>query len=110
MTSDVRGFLDELLKSIGYNVLLAEDGYAGLAALERSAPDALIVDFAMPGMSGADFARAVRAKRSDIPIVFSSGYFDTSAIAAGPAGTLLRKPFMIDELEAALAHYPGLIR
>ncbi len=109
---DVRSFLDASLKSLGYRVLLAEDGYAGLAALDRSAPDAMIVDFAMPGLSGADVARAARAKRPDIPIIFSSGYFDTTAIAeiAGSDGPLLRKPFGIDELAAVLARCPALLR
>jgi len=99
--------LDELLKSIGYNVLLAEDGYAGL---ERSAPDALIVDFAMPGMSGADFARAVRANDRTSQSFSRAATLTPRPLPRSPAGTLLRKPFMIDELEAALAHYPGLIR
>jgi signal transduction histidine kinase len=109
---DVRSFLDASLKSLGYMTLIAEDGYAGLAALERSEPDAMIVDFAMPGISGAEVARAAREKCPDMPIIFSSGYFDTTAIAeiAGPEAPLLRKPFRVDQLEAALARCPTLLR
>jgi CheY-like chemotaxis protein/two-component sensor histidine kinase len=109
---DVRGFLDASLKSLGYTTVLAEDGFAGLAALERSAPDAMIVDFAMPGISGAEVARAARARRPDLAIIFSSGYFDTTAIAdiAGPRAPMLRKPFSVDELEAVLARCPALLQ
>jgi PAS domain S-box-containing protein len=109
---DVRGFLDSSLKSLGYTTLLAKDGYAGLAALDSSEPDAMIVDFAMPGISGAEVARAARERRPDMPIIFSSGYFDTTAIAevAGPGAPLLRKPFRVNELEAALARCPTLLR
>jgi len=109
---DVRNFLDASLKSLGYKTLITEDGYAGLAALDRSEPDAIIVDFAMPGISGAEVARAARERRPDIPIIFSSGYFDTTAIAeiAGPDASLLRKPFRVDQLEAALARCPTLLR
>jgi CheY-like chemotaxis protein len=107
---DVRDFLDASLKSLGYLTLLAEDGLAGLAAIESCAPDAVIVDFAMPGLSGAEVARAARAKRPDMAIIFSSGYFDTSAIAdvKGPRAPLLRKPFSVDELEAVLLQCPAL--
>jgi CheY-like chemotaxis protein len=109
---DVRCFLDASLRSLGYKTLITEDGYAGLAALDGSEPDAMIVDFAMPGISGAEVARTAREKRPDIPIIFSSGYFDTTAIAeiAGPEAPLLRKPFRVDQLEAALARFPTLLR
>ena len=109
---DVRSFLDSSLKSLGFETLVTQDGYAGLAALDGSEPDAMIVDFAMPGMSGAEVARAARQRRPDIPIIFSSGYFDTTAIAeiAGPEALLLRKPFRVDQLEAALARFPTLLR
>ncbi|MGA7809546.1 ATP-binding protein [Bradyrhizobium sp.] len=109
---DVRSFLEASLSSLGYKTLVAEDGYAGLAALDCSEPDVMIVDFAMPGISGAEVAQAARKRRPDIPIIFSSGYSDTTAIAdmAGPGAPLLRKPFRVDQLEAALARCPTLRR
>jgi CheY-like chemotaxis protein/two-component sensor histidine kinase len=109
---DVRRFLDASLKSLGYKTLMAEDGYAGLAAFDSSAPDVMIVDFAMPGISGAEVARVARATRPDIPIIFSIGYFDTTALAeiAGPGASLLRKPFSVSQLEAALARCPTLLQ
>ena len=101
---DVRQFLSDSLETIGFRVILAEDGASGLSALEASTPDVLLLDFAMPGMSGAEVADRVRIQRPNLPIVFASGHSDTAAIekAVGPSAVLLRKPFRIDDLEAAL--------
>jgi CheY-like chemotaxis protein len=69
----------------------------------------MLVDFAMPGMNGAEVAKAARARRGDLPIIVASGYADTEALDAavnGPA-RMLYKPFSLAELaqavEAALA-------
>jgi len=101
----VRRVLTESLRSIGYKVLEAADGPSGLAKLDAQAPDLLLVDFAMPGMNGAEVAKAARARRPELPIVFATGYADTAAIeqAVGPEAIVLHKPFRIDELKAALA-------
>ena len=102
---DVRRFLADSLEGLGFSVLEAEDGVAGLAALEGSIPDLLLVDFAMPGMNGAEVAKAARARWLNLGIVFASGYADTAAIdaAVGTSVAMLRKPFRIEELEAAVS-------
>src|SRR3712207_8473992 len=83
---------------------LFRSGPAGLAELERSTPDLMMVDFAMPGMNGAEVAKAARERRPGLPIVFASGYADTTAIeeAAGKDALVLRKPFRVDDLQAVL--------
>jgi CheY-like chemotaxis protein len=65
----------------------------------------MIVDFAMPGMNGAEFAAAARRLKPGLPIIFVSGYAETAAIekAAGPNTVVLRKPFRIEELESVIA-------
>lgn len=72
-----RGFLADSLDALGYRVIEAEDGPSGLAELERSRPDLMIVDFAMPGMNGAEVAKAALARVPNLPIMFASGYADT---------------------------------
>ena len=49
-------------------------------------PDVMVVDFAMPGLNGAEVAKAAWARLPKLPIVFASGYADTAAIeeVAGP--------------------------
>ena len=91
----VRGYMVELLKGLGYEAIEAEDGQGGLDVLEHERVDLLIVDYAMPGMTGAEVARTSRARRPDLPIVFVSGYAESSALdaAMGDSASLLRKPF-----------------
>jgi PAS domain S-box-containing protein len=100
---DVRGFIVTSLEELGYRVREAGDGRAGLAAIDRETPDLVILDFIMPGMSGADVARRIRAKRPDQPILFVSGYSETEAVKrTAPEATLLAKPFRADALHKAL--------
>jgi CheY-like chemotaxis protein len=65
----------------------------------------MLVDFAGPGVNGAEVAAAARERWPDLPIVFASGYADTAAIeqAVGEDAAQLRKPFRIDELHALLS-------
>jgi CheY-like chemotaxis protein len=77
----------------------AADGRAGLAELERLSPDALLVDYAMPGISGAEVARAARQHRPDLPVVLATGYASNAPLGGLPT---LRKPFRIDDLAEVL--------
>jgi len=101
---DVRQFLSSSLETLGFEVRTAEDAERGLAVLEEVEPDILVVDFAMPGMNGAQMASAVRLRRPDLPIIFASGYSETDEIesAVGKSAVLLRKPFGVSELETVL--------
>ncbi|MCW8087787.1 PAS domain S-box protein [Sabulicella glaciei] len=102
---EMRGMLAEQLAALGHAVRVAADGPTGLAALEEGVPDLVMLDFAMPGMNGAEVARRIRASRPDLPILFATGFADTAAIeaAAGPGVPVLRKPFRLAELQMALA-------
>jgi CheY-like chemotaxis protein len=101
---DVRRFLSSSLETLGFDVRTAEDAERGLAILEEVKPDILVVDFAMPGMNGAQMARVVRQRRPNLPIIFASGYSETEEIegAVGKSAILLRKPFGVSELETVL--------
>jgi signal transduction histidine kinase/CheY-like chemotaxis protein len=101
----VRRFLTDSLDALGYRVAEAEDGHTGLRALETIMPDVLVIDFAMPGLNGAEVAAAAWARLPGLPIVFASGYADTAAIedVAGPNTPILRKPFGVNELKVAIA-------
>ncbi|MFN6993941.1 MAG: PAS domain-containing protein [Aquincola tertiaricarbonis] len=100
----VRQVVAESLEAAGYVVLQAGNGHEALALLDSHAVDAALVDFAMPGMSGAVVAREAMAKRPDLPVSLMSGYSDSSAIqqAVGAGVGMLRKPFTLDELEACI--------
>jgi len=67
------------------------------------------MDYAMPGMSGAEAAALARGARPDLPIVFASGYADTAQVEAALGGeaVILRKPFNMETLAQTIA---GLLR
>jgi signal transduction histidine kinase/CheY-like chemotaxis protein len=102
---DVRLFLVETLQTFGYHVLEAEDGYAGLSVLAKSSPHLVIVDYAMPGLTGAEMVRELRLKRPNLPILFASGYAETAAVEAvlDENTSVLRKPFEIPKLQAIIS-------
>ncbi len=104
---DVRAFLVSTLQGLGYDVRSAEDAEAGLRLLAERAPDLLLVDYAMPGMNGADVARRARATHPALPIVFVTGHADTAdlATAIGPDAPVLHKPFGARELAAMVDRY-----
>jgi CheY-like chemotaxis protein len=102
---DVRQFLTDSLDTFGYKTIAAADGAAGLDILDRIRPDLLIVDYAMPGMTGAQLASQARTKHPGLPILFASGYAETSALETALDGKalVLRKPFRLDVLQSAIA-------
>jgi signal transduction histidine kinase/ActR/RegA family two-component response regulator len=100
---DVRRFLVQCLEGLGYAVTEAEHGQAGLERLEEARPDLLIVDFAMPGLSGTEVAALARKKRPDLPVMLVTGYADMRAVEKVFDGdAILRKPFKVDDLTAAI--------
>ena len=57
----------------------------------------------MPGLSGAEVANRLLAKRPDQPILFVSGYSETEAVSrVAPDAPLLAKPFRADALDKAV--------
>jgi CheY-like chemotaxis protein len=102
--SDVRAFLAESLEGLGCTVVSAASGAEGLEALREWRPDLALVDYAMPGMNGAEAARAARDIHPGLPIVFVTGYAESEQIEAALGGDVpfLRKPFTLAELAAAV--------
>jgi len=96
------------LRELGYTVLEAGSGGAALELLEHSTNiDLMLVDFAMPGMSGAEVARRVQTTRPALPVLFVTGYADRAALEGVSETQIIGKPFLDQELHdkvrAALA-------
>jgi signal transduction histidine kinase/ActR/RegA family two-component response regulator len=97
--SAVRDVTADILRELGYATVEAGSGGAALDVLEREPSIALIlVDFAMPGMNGAEVARQVQARRPTLPILFVTGFADRSALAGVSEAHIIGKPFVADEL------------
>jgi two-component system cell cycle sensor histidine kinase/response regulator CckA len=95
--------INRVLKRKGYQVLTFTDPRLAIAAL-RADPmqiDLLVTDYNMPGYSGVDLLRDVKAVRPGLPVALASGYvtpdIEQAALAAG-ARALIHKPNDVDEL------------
>ncbi len=100
----VRRLMTDGLRSLQYQVTACENGEQALATLDRERFDLLLVDFAMPGMNGAEVASTAQNRQPGIKVLMVSGYADSAAVeAALGSARLLRKPFDVAELGAAVA-------
>lgn len=79
------GMLCDTLESEGYTVLVARDGHAALQRLELVAPDAILLDAVMPGLSGFDTCRQIKATPAlaHIPVIFMTGLSETPHVLEG---------------------------
>ncbi|WP_118858274.1 PAS domain S-box protein [Sphingomonas mesophila] len=100
---DVRGFVVGTLADLGYRVSEAGEGKAALELFAKSEFDLVVLDYAMPGMTGDEVAAEMLARRPEQTVLFISGYSETEAIRrAAPDAALLAKPFRADTLDAAV--------
>ena len=106
----VREALERALGLEGYDVELAADGAEALSAVERSEPDAVVLDVLMPGVDGLEVCRLLRRARSRVPLLMltvrDSLGERVEGLDAG-ADDYLSKPF---ELEELLARVRALLR
>jgi signal transduction histidine kinase len=92
------------LESLGCIVSQAESGAQALIAVDGNWPDTFVLDFAMPGMNGAEVAAAMRAQRPGSRFVFLTGFADIAAIraVAGEDAVIVHKPATRAQLARAL--------
>jgi two-component system response regulator MprA len=95
--------LRRTLDAEGYAVAAAPDGGAALAQVERSLPDVIVLDVAMPGLDGLAVTRRLRAKGLAVPILLLTARDAVDERVAGldaGADDYLVKPFDVTELMA----------
>ena len=96
---EIRDLLADILKTKGYAVAAATDGYDALTQFALDRPDLLITDLTMPGMDGYELCRITRGI-SSVPILVISAQLGaeerSKAMAAG-ADALVGKPFDLGE-------------
>jgi CheY-like chemotaxis protein len=63
-----------LLERAGYTVLTAEDGHSGIEIFASQPVDAVVLDYAMPGMHGGEVAKKMRQTKPLVPILLLSAY------------------------------------
>lgn len=103
----VRMLMTDVLKDLGYLVIEAGDGAAGLKVLGSDARvDLLVTDVGLPGgMNGRQMADAGREMRPSLKTLFITAYAESAAIGDGdlqPGMQVLTKPFAVDALTARI--------
>jgi CheY-like chemotaxis protein len=104
----VDDYLDSLevwalyLSAEGFDVNTAADGLSALRLVESTTPDVVVMDLDLPGMSGIEVARALRAQPANVrlPLIAVTGHTGTKLDAARQAGfdAALVKPCPPDAL------------
>jgi signal transduction histidine kinase/CheY-like chemotaxis protein len=102
---DVLQVSADMLRQLGYCVITAGGGQQALARLDEQ-PAIVMLDYAMPAMTGIEVAAAMRARGFIGPIILATGYAELHASEEDELATLqgiLNKPYSISELETLLA-------
>ena len=103
----LRNLLKFRLVSFGYDVLVAEDGYAGLELARTKKPDLILLDIMMPYFNGIEVCKKLKSdfKTRDVPIVFLSVLAQKEDIEMGKeagAEFFLTKPYDPEKLNLVI--------
>jgi two-component system NtrC family sensor kinase len=103
---ELRTFLaEDILPQLGYETLSAANGQQGLRLIVEEQPDLVLLDLQMPGMSGMDLLREIKAQQLDVPIVLMTAHGSESvAVDAFRLGVkdYLTKPFDMEVAQSIL--------
>ena len=97
------------LRVSGFDVIDVHSGEEALEKLARELPDVVLLDMMLPGMSGLQTCRIIRAT-STVPVVILSalsGNRDRTAALAAGANAYVTKPFSLKELLAHIGRTSG---
>ena len=109
-TEDNRQIIRDLMESVGYDLIEAEDGAAGVAMAIEHRPDLILMDIQLPVMDGYEACRRIKAdpELRHIPIVAVTSYAlsgdETKTKAAGCDG-YVAKPFSPRQLLAKMNEF-----
>ena len=103
--ADVRALVALGLRRAGFDVLEAASGETALGIVERDGVSLVILDVGLPGISGTDVVRALRARphTATLPVILLTGSGDEFTLVEGlgaGADDYLTKPVRLDELVA----------
>jgi DNA-binding response OmpR family regulator len=98
-------FLELELGSEGYRLSVAHDGIEGLTLARESSPDLAILDWMLPGLTGVEVCRRLRATGNKIPVILLTAKDEVGDRVTGldaGADDYVVKPFSIEELLARI--------
>jgi DNA-binding response OmpR family regulator len=110
--TDIRDLVSFKLEQAGFDVTAVDNGLAALTAARREPPDLVVLDVMMPGMSGIDVCRELRADEltAGLPIILLTARAQEGDVEVGfgaGANDYIVKPFspreLVTRVEAVLA-------
>jgi CheY-like chemotaxis protein len=104
--SSVREVLVDVLRGQGHEVVACADGMSALTHVNGPGFDLALVDLSMPGLSGWDVAKGLRAVQPNVPIALITGWgdqIDFGDARARGIDYLMAKPFNIDDITRLVA-------
>ena len=97
----VRSLLHSFLKAAGYQTIMASNGEEAIELAKSESPNAILLDFKMPGIDGVETCRRLRAEEQTryIPVIMVTA-FGTTKTEATDAGAddFINKPFNLTDL------------
>lgn len=104
---DVRAFLADALRELGYEVVAAPNGSAAISVLEQSnrRMDIMLTDVVMPGVHGREVGRRAEELRPGLPTLYMTGYSRNAVVHHGRLDEgveLLQKPISHADLAARI--------
>jgi len=105
---EIRENTAELLSLEGYQVIVAEDGLAGVNLALNAKPDLILCDVMMPGLNGYEVCEKLKQDPSTkkIPIIFVTAKFESSERKVGlklGASAYLSKPYEFEDLVGTIS-------
>lgn len=108
----IRMFLEDYLKTIGFELVLAKNGVEGISMAKAHQPDLILLDFLMPDLRGDEVARQIRKDKTlqGTPILLMSAdlYTTQEALGSQEFDKSINKPFSLQELLGHLQSDLGL--
>jgi len=96
-----------LLERAGYRVLTANDGHSGLEIFHSHPIEAVVLDYAMPGMHGGEVAKKMRQAKPEVPILLLSAFVDLSDDVSSLVDVYMTKgegaPSLLNKLNGLLS-------
>jgi CheY-like chemotaxis protein len=94
----LREAAEELLKSLGYRVVVARDGETAVRLFEQihETIDLVLLDVVMPGLNGPEAYARMAATRPGLPVLFTTGYATEQTVQSVRSvdyGLILQKPY-----------------
>ena len=92
-----------VLEQAGFRIMEAASGFQALEVMDREPDvDLVLTDYAMPGMTGLELIRELRARRPDLPVLMVTGYAEIPKASSVDGLGIVQKPYRADELIARI--------